>query len=234
MNEDGSTLDQAKTKQQVAYEHIKKGIIRGDFLPNEKLILRTLAAKLSMSEIPIREALQRLEAEGMVQNQPHRGFLITEPDFKRHKHLFDVRQLLEGQAVYLAARAMSSRALRTLRSIHEEMKANIDDIPRLTELNYQFHDLIYASCGNPVLYNLIHQIWSSAPRTQTIFTLMKNRIGTTIEEHEAILLALETCLPEQARDALTHHKSGAYDLLIRYSESLEATSGQKDQRNNPD
>lgn len=211
-------LEQAKTKQQAAYEHIKNGIIRGDYLPNDKLILRTLAGRLSMSEIPIREALQRLEAEGLVNNLPHRGFLITEPDFKRHKQLFDVRQLLEGQATYLAAREMSAEALRTLRSIHEEMKAHATDIPRVTELNHQFHNLIYASCGNSVLYDLIQQTWSKVPRTQTIFSLIKNRVDTTIRGHEAILQALEACLPKKARDTLIRHKQNAYTLLLRYGD----------------
>jgi DNA-binding GntR family transcriptional regulator len=211
--------DQARTKQQYAYEHLKTGIIRGEYAPGGKLLLRSIASRLGVSEIPVREALKRLEAEGMVKNTPHVGCVVTEPDFNSHRQLFEVRQLLEGYATWLAAREMEEDALVRLRQIHQEMKTNVTHDFLVAEFNYQFHDLIYSSCGNSILYNLINQTWSMVPRTQGIFKLIPNRAETSVKEHEEILLFLESRDSEKARGALMEHKKHSYDLLCRYGSS---------------
>lgn len=208
--------DQVKTKQQVAYEHLKTGIIRGEYSPGGRLLLRTIAARIGVSEIPVREALKRLEAEGMVENTPHVGFVVTKPDFNSHRQLFEVRLLLEGHATSMAAREMTDDTRVKLRRIHDEMKANLSNDSLVADFNYQFHDMIYASCGNPVLYNLIKQTWAMAPRTQAIFKLIRNRAETSAQEHEEILSALDLRDSESARAALIRHKEHSYDLLCRY------------------
>lgn len=209
-------VDRAKTKQQFAYEHLKTGIIRGEYSPGGKLLLRSIAARIGVSEIPVREALKRLEAEGMVKNTPHIGFVVTEPDFNSHRQLFEVRKLLEGHATWLAAREITDDTLAKVRVVHDEMKANLSDPSLVAELNYRFHDMVYASCGNPILYNLIKQTWSMAPRTQAIFKLIRNRAETSAREHEDILSALDSRDSERARSALIRHKEHSYDLLCRY------------------
>ena len=92
-----------KTKQQLSYENIKAAIIQGEYRPGEKLVVGTIARKLGVSNIPVREALKKLESEGLVQNTPHLSPVVAVPDFKNHAEIFATRQLLEGQATLLAA-----------------------------------------------------------------------------------------------------------------------------------
>src|SRR4030043_2202907 len=109
--EDIKVVDQFKTKNQLAYERLKMGIVQGNYEPGSSLLLHTIANSFGISEIPIREALKKLEAEGLVTHAPHFGFVVTEPDFKNQMEIFEVRQLLEGYATWLAASHISSETL---------------------------------------------------------------------------------------------------------------------------
>jgi len=210
-------IDQFKTKNQLAYERLKTGIIQGDYEPGSSLLLHTIANSFGISEIPIREALKKLEAEGLVSHAAHFGFVVTEPDFKNHMEIFEVRQLLEGHAAWLAASHISSETLEKLKGLLDEMKKKASkNMTHLAELNYQFHDLIYSSCENPILYRLIQQVWAMAPRTRSIFSLIKGRALSSIREHENIYRYLVARDAEGAKEALIKHKQKSYDLLFQY------------------
>jgi DNA-binding GntR family transcriptional regulator len=213
-------VDQFKTKNQLAYERLKIGIIQGDYEPGSNLLLHAIAKGFGISEIPVREALKKLEAEGLVSNAPHFGFIVTEPDFKNQREIFQVRQLLEGYATWLAAGHISSETFQKLKDLLEEMKKKVSkDMIRLAELNYQFHDLIYSSCQNPILYRLIQQVWTMAPRTRSIYSLIKGRAQSSIQEHENIYRHLVARDAEGAKKALIKHKQESYDLLLQYTKS---------------
>ena len=159
--------DQVKTKNQLAYETLKEEIIQGKYPSGNRLVIHKIAKSYGFSEIPVREALKTLEAEGFVRSTPHVGFVVTRPDFGSQGQIFEIRQLLEGQAIGLTAEEKSPEVLAALKNLLEEMEAcDGSDSVRLAKLNYQFYDLICASCGNPILYNLIKQVWAMAPRSR--------------------------------------------------------------------
>ncbi len=210
-----------KTKQQLSYENIRNAIVRGEYKPGEKLIVGMIAKKLGVSNIPVRESLKKLESEGLVQNTPHFGSVVALPDFKNHADIFAVRQLLEGEATYLAAQCITPRLLAKLKKILEEMeKANEKDGIKVADLNHQFHNMIFASCGNAVLYKLIQQIWPIAPRAKFIFSIVPNMIPTSVKEHKVIYTLLEEKDAEGAKQAFLQHKQRCYDLLLKYSSEL--------------
>lgn len=90
------------------------------------------------------------------------------------------------------------------------------NMTHLAELNYQFHDLIYSSCQNPILYKLIQQVWAMAPRTRSIYSLIEGRALSSIQEHGNIYRHLVTGDAEGAKEALIKHKQKSYELLIQY------------------
>ena len=96
------------------------------------------------------------------------------------------------------------------------MKNSISDEARLADLNYQFHYLIYSFCGNAVLYKLIQQLRAMAPRTKSIYSLVKHRIQSAIQEHEDIYWHLVEGDAEKAKQALIKHQQTSYDLLMDY------------------
>ena len=212
-----------KTKNESAYEDIKLRILRGYHKPGGKLAIQRIAKGLGFSEIPVREALKKLEAEGFVQNNPHSGFVVSEPDFKSKGHIFEIRQLLEGHAIRLAANNISEKSLQKLGQLIDEMRKKLvlNDIVSLSNLNYHFHDTIYASSGNPILYKLIQQTWNMSPRTQAVYTLIKGRVESAIKEHEEIYESLREGNAEKAKEVLFIHKQRSYDLLSGYGKDSE-------------
>jgi len=204
-----------KTKNQLAYEYIKVEIASAELPPGTKLVIHSLATRYGISDSPIREALRRLEAEGIVKNTPHVGYVVTEPDFTDLKKVCDVRQLLEGHATWLAARHITSSALSYLEDIIEKMNScDKTDGALYARLNTEFHDVIYSSCGNPVLYETIKHTASMAPRTKSIFSLVNDRIETSLKEHKLIYTYLKDGNADRAKETLLSHKQTSYELLL--------------------
>jgi DNA-binding GntR family transcriptional regulator len=217
---------QMKTKNQLAYERIKTDIVQGYYKPGSRLLIREVAEAFGISETPIREALKTLEAEGLVNNTPHVGYVITVPIFKDSVQIFQVRQLLEGEATRLSANNMAEGAVENLKILLKEMRnTSPEDSTKLADLNYRFHEVIYSSCGNLVLYRLIQQVWAMVPRTRSIFSLVRDRIESSIQEHEDIFRYLEMRDGEKAREALIRHKQRSYDLLIHLAEEALPSTG---------
>lgn len=214
-------VEKFNTKAGIAYEAIKKAIIDGRYQSQDKITISKVARELQITDIPVREALNRLEAEGWVENTPHVGFKVTQPEFGKFSEVFEVRQLLEGAAAAKAAKSISSKALEELKRLLQEMReaTQNSDMVLLTQLNYQFHHLIYSSCGNPVLIRLIEHVWAIYPRTRSIYIIFPERAKTAIFEHEEIFQALMARDPRWARRTLLEHKSKSYNLLVNYQET---------------
>ena len=204
------------TKADMAYEILRRDIVEGKFRPGDKINISSVARELQLSGIPIREALQRLESEGMVENTPHIGFAVTQPEFAKYTDVFAVRQLLEGEAAALCAKNITPEALEELGRLVDEMDAatQAGEMDLLTKLNYQFHHLVYSSCGNSTLVRLVEQVWSIYPRTRSIFKMVPQRMAEVHPEHEAIYRAIKNGDSEGARRALLTHKQRSYDLLV--------------------
>ena len=214
------------TKSGMAYEILKRKIVNGEFQPGDKITISNIARQIQISDIPVREALQRLESDGLVKNTPHIGFKVTEPEFEKYTDVFAVRQLLEGEAAALAAQNMTDEKLEELGSLIKELEIATDagEMDKLTKLNYQFHHLVYSSCGNPLLVKLVEQVWSIYPRTRSIFKIIPQRAAAVHPEHVQIYEAIKNRDPKGARDALLAHKQRSYDLLVNYQDVLENVS----------
>ena len=208
---------QFTTKNEMAYEAIKNGIVEGAYEPGKRLIIQALAKELGISDIPVREALKMLEAEGLVDHAPHAGFRVSKPDFKSQQHIFDVRQLLECHAVGLAVQNMSPETLEKLGGLQDRMRQICrEDMVELAQLNYEFHDTLYKACNNPTLYKLINQVWAMSARTRSIFTLLPDRGCESVEEHQEIYRNLKAGDIEGAQKAFRVHKENSYRLLSDY------------------
>jgi len=214
------------TKTDVAYDFLKREITEGTYRPGGKIKISQIARELSISDIPVREALNRLESEGLVENTPHVGFKVTHPEFNKYIEVFQVRQLLEGQATVLAAEAIGPAGVDELQSLVELMReaTEKDDMATLSRLNYQFHHLIYSSCDNSVLIRQIEQVWSIYPRTRSIFTMIPDRAKTVQAEHEEIFQAIKAGDAQRAKQAMIEHKQRSYDLLVNLKEVNQASS----------
>ncbi len=213
------------TKAGLAYGLLKRDIVDGRYKPGDKIIISSIARQIQISDIPVREALLRLESEGLVVNTPHIGFKVTRPEFAKYTEVFAVRQLLEGEAAALTAQNISDEALAELGSLIDKMSdaTAAGDMDALTKHNYQFHHLVYSSCGNALLVRLVEQVWAIYPRTRSIFKIMPQRAESVHPEHVEIYEAIKDGDSGRARKALLDHKQRSYDLLVSYQDTLETT-----------
>jgi len=190
-----------------AYRRLRDAIVDGSLPGGERVSERSLAHSLGISAQPVREALQRLEAEGMVVTLPRRGTLVAEFGPERLAEMGLIRVALEGTAAGLAARradpanlAELHRRLRAMRPLAQ------DEIPRLAEANEDFHEVIHRMSGNAFLVRSLEAL-----RAYDHFGRVRALRSTPQEprlawrEHAGILAALRRRDPVQAEARMRAH-----------------------------
>ena len=140
---------------------IRELVITGELEPGEQLRQRDLAQRFHVSQTPVREAMRRLESEGLLTCDTHRGFTVVAPDVGRVEENFQIRAALESLGASLAARKIDPAGLRRLRELNEQMRALADDDPGYAELNREFHFTVYEYAHSPLLLSLMRLLWAS-------------------------------------------------------------------------
>ncbi|WP_460772983.1 GntR family transcriptional regulator [Microbacterium sp. GXF7504] len=150
-------------------------IVRGELPPGTKLDLVTLAEELGVSRTPLREAVLRLEASGLVVRQPYRGAVVAGVDVQRLEEVTALRIDLEGRAALLAVPRLADATIDAMVEVLDDIEAkqHDDDFSPVgfNELNATFHDLLYAAAGAPQLLRLINTLSAEADRIRLHFDL---------------------------------------------------------------
>jgi len=181
-----------KTKKDAIYETLRKGIIDGKFMPGEKLNISELSRTYEVSNIPIREAMERLKAEGFIQHLPHNGIIVSKINKDDFIEIYMIRTEVESLAAKLAVRHMTESDINYLQEKIEEMKRALKsgNYNMLGALNKDFHLKIYSVAPYPYLNKLIVELWEKVHRTQGVFAFVPERAAASIKEHEQIVNAI--------------------------------------------
>lgn len=150
-----------RSKADLVAEAIREMINQGDVGPGSVLRQRDLAARFSVSPTPVREALRRLEAEGLVVNEVHRGATVVRPSDENKAEIYGIRAALEPYAAVLACERATPDDIAAIAALHEQIAALAPDAPQIVELNRQFHRLIYEASRSALLISLVRQTWSA-------------------------------------------------------------------------
>ncbi|MFD1795500.1 GntR family transcriptional regulator [Paracoccus aurantiacus] len=185
---------------QSVYERLCEEIRAGTLPPGSRLRETEIADRLAVSRTPVREAIRRLEAEGLVDHQPRSGAAVRKLDYAELMELYEMRMVMEGTAARLAARAASPVELEELRVINDEMRAATAEPDRVIALNRQFHKLLFDAARNRFLL----------------------RSMATVENTLLILGASSMSVPERAREAVDEHQDVIDALLNRDGAAAEA------------
>lgn len=186
---------------------IESEILVGDLRPGERLDEASLAARFGVSRTPVREALVQLASAGVVELRPHRSAVVAKLSPERLVEMFDVMAELEGLAGRLAARRSSQQDLEQLVAAHERCRkaSGNNDADEYYYENEQFHKAIYAASHNEFLAEqceLLHRRLKPYRRLQLRF---RNRIATSLSEHEAIVSAITSGESDKADEVLQQH-----------------------------
>jgi DNA-binding GntR family transcriptional regulator len=156
----GGTVNYVSKTDMVA-ALIRELIITGELPAGQQLRQRDLAQRFGVSQTPVREAMRRLESEGLVIGDTHRGFTVVMPDDGPVEENFQIRAALESLGAALAARKIDAAGLAQLQQLNERMRAMADDDPRYAELNREFHFTLYQYSRSPLLMSLMRLLWAS-------------------------------------------------------------------------
>jgi DNA-binding GntR family transcriptional regulator len=205
-----------RTMQEIAYGAIRDGILAGRHGPGQRLIADELAKELGVSRMPVREALHRLEAAGLVTITPHRGAMVSELSENECAEIYHIRAVLDGLATRLASPNLSQADHTRLARLLDEMDAAVavQDLERVLRINRQFHMLIWDASRAPRLRELLENLYDASQRFRNISVLIPGRLDQITHEHRLIVEALARKDAAAAeRFATDHHEGTARRLL---------------------
>ncbi|MFT4157250.1 MAG: GntR family transcriptional regulator [Microbacterium sp.] len=178
------------SKSERAYAWIRSRISAHAFGPGYRLVLGAIAEELQMSVVPVREAIRRLEAEGLVTYERNVGARVTLVDENEYAHTMQTLGLVEGAATALSAHLLDDAALDQAEEVNARMTRLLDhfDAHAFTQLNRQFHSVLFKPCPNPHLLDLVHRGWSRLVGIRdSTFAYVPGRAHHSVDEHTHIL-----------------------------------------------
>ena len=203
------------TKQERVYQAVRERILSGVYGPGYRVVIDALAEEFEVSALPVREAIRRVEAEGLVIYRPNAGAQVAPAEPGMFDEEMTVLALLEGYATALAAPHLGKAELQELRDINDRMGAAIDGLDSLTfgRLNQEFHSRIYDECPNAALVDMLRDVARRLDAIRrTVFVQIPYRGTTSVAEHKELIRLIETNAPAAEIEAVARaHKLATVD-----------------------
>ena len=189
------------------YLRLREAIVRGELAPNQRLVEADMSSEFGMPRAAVRTALVRLEHEGLVEREPHRGARVRLVSEAEAVEILEARAALEGLAARQAARNLTPAGASELREILERQRAALakQDLLGASDVNAELHAKIVELSGHATAQRLIRALNSQMVRYQFRTILIPGRPTQSIEEHTAIVDALTGGQPEAAERAMRRH-----------------------------
>jgi DNA-binding GntR family transcriptional regulator len=187
-----------------AYLRIKEKIREGKLRPGARITETELSDELKMSRTPVREAIGRLESDGLIVHEARIGLTVTRPDYQLVMELYTMREALEGTALRLAAQHASDAEVEALCELVAREPGVIKDAKTLSSLNVKFHGLIALAAHNRYL---VKSLDTMSATLSLLPTMLGNheRAAAAHEEHVAMVDALRQRDPKAAEEAARAH-----------------------------
>lgn len=207
------------SKSELAYQAVHSRISNGTYGAGYRLILGRIAADLGVSVVPVREAIRRLEAEGLVTFERNVGATVAGIDPTEYLHTMQTLSIIEGAATALAAPSITAVDLADARSINERMRRCLEDFDpvEFTRLNFEFHSVLYSRCPNPHILDLVHRGWNRlrALRAST-FSYVPGRAHESVREHEQLLQLIgDRADFDAVEHAARNHRAATLDAYLQ-------------------
>lgn len=222
-----------RSKKEIVYELLRDEIINGEHQPGSRLVIDEIAARIKVSQIPIREAIQQLEADGFVTVEPYVGARVAEMDAN---FIFEVFALLESMEVICSRAAcsvMTDEELDQLAAMVNAMDDVVDDVDKWSAQNRAMHIFICECARTGLVMKMMHKVFDHWDRLRRFY--LKNSSGSRISEaqaeHKLLLDALRGRDTDHVERVIRDHNQSALKSYIRQLESeghLVSTEGQTD------
>lgn len=215
-------LHNHKPLREIVYDELKRQILVGEIRPGTRMMEIELADDMGVSRTPVREAIRKLEKEGLVIIEPRRGAYASDASIKDMVDILETRQYLEGAAALMATKRITEEQKVLLEKVTDEYKEaveseNTEEIIRLDEI---FHKLIVKSSGNSAMIQIMSQVQELSLRFRYIYYEDFSRYKNMPLAHKDILDAIVSGDGELARKTANDHVAKLKDYLIEKGDSL--------------
>ncbi len=200
----------------VVFNTLRQAILRGELKPGERLMEIQLANKLGVSRTPIREAIRKLELEGLVLMIPRKGAEVAEITEKNLRDVLEVRKALEELAVKLACDRMTDEQMDKLKKAAKEFEEVLktEDVTQAAETDVKFHDVIFMATDNQRLIQLLNNFREQMYRYRVEYLKKKEFHSGLIAEHEEIIFCIQHARKEEAAEVVCRHIDNQVEAVI--------------------
>ena len=214
-------LDNYKPLREVVFDLIRGAIISGMLKPGERLMEVQLAEKMGVSRTPIREAIRKLELEGLVIMIPRKGAYVADLSIKNITDVLEVRAALEGLASGLAAIRMTEEEIKELELVarHFEQAMNSNDVEGIIQTDIEFHEKIFKSTRNENLQQLANSLMEQVQRFRIMYVNKSAKSVNLIKEHYKIVEAISKRNRAVAENIAKIHIQNAEKDMMRMLEN---------------
>lgn len=208
--------------REIVYEELRNLILTGKIKPGTRMMEIELAEDMGVSRTPIREAIRKLEKEGLVVIEPRKGAYASEVSVKDMEDILEVRANLEGLAAYLAAERMTEAEKKALDEIREKFRQAVDEgnMAEMISNDTKFHHMIVESSRNNHLIHMVEQLQELVLRFRYIYYKDFKRAEDMLPEHKSIYEEIVNGNGANARFAAFNHIDKLMDM-IKHEETFK-------------
>ena len=201
------TMDEYLPLRDVVFNTLRRAILRGELKPGERLMEIQLANKLGVSRTPIREAIRKLELEGLVLMIPRGGAEGAESRGKNLRDVVEVRRAQGAMAERMAWERMEAEGLVRLKEAAEKFREVLDsdDITQIAQADVLFHDVIYTATDNKRLIQLLNNLREQMYRNRIEYLKKKDSYPQLIEEHQAVIDSIAAKYKQKTTEITERH-----------------------------
>ena len=209
-------LDDYKPLRDVVFENLRSAILEGKLKSGQRLMEVQLAEQLGVSRTPVREAIRKLELEGLVVMLPRKGAYVANISVKDLMDVLEIRACLEGLGASLAAERRDDEDIKKLESIEKEFEDAVrtQNIEILLKKDVEFHECIFEAANNKKLEKMINSIWEQVQRFRTTYVSDYNASLSLLDEHQAILKAIKEANVADAKKFAIEHIEKAEQFML--------------------
>lgn len=191
----------------VVFNTLRQAILKGELEPGERLMEIHLADRLGVSRTPIREAIRKLELEGLVVMVPRKGAEVAKISEKSLRDVLEIRRSLDELAIELAIQRMTEEDMQKLIDAQEVFRKAVQDGDAMTiaECDEGYHDVIYNATGNPRLVQILNNLREQMYRYRLEYIKDADKRQILVVEHDQILKAVQERRVSEAKTAIREH-----------------------------
>lgn len=210
-------LNDYKPLREVIFNTLREAIIVGELKPGERLMEVQLAEKMGVSRTPVREAIRKLELEGLVNMIPRKGAHVADLSVKDIMDVLEVRASLDGLATALSAERITEDELKELKHVQMQFIGYVekDNLQGSVKKDVEFHDIIYRSSRNDKLIQIASNLREQVQRFRVIYLKDYSSTKEIIKEHTDIYEAILNRDPETAQKIAQRHIKNQEETIIK-------------------